>query len=197
MDTSADSTTDTKVAASMVQIIQDTTVPANEGYPQLICENIMAQTVHNLNRRAGCKEYCFIIKLVVKEESDSGQNKFSDVGLHRVLLYNERMHMILECKASVGAVLTGGDNIMNDVSQLFLEAIYMHAEENAKLRAAQQYDFIVCILTDSMSWHIFLLNLRGKPITIHTYIKISEEKNDLTVKKVVDLLCAFVPGKCS
>ena len=194
MDTSTDSTTDTKVAASMVQ---DTTVPANEGYPQLICENIMAQTVHNLNRRAVRKEYCFIIKPVVKEESDSRQNKFSDVGLHRVLLYNERTYVILECKASVGAVLTGGDNIMNNVSQLFLEAIYMHTEENAKLRAAQQYDFIMCILTGSMSWHIFLLNLRGKPITIHTYMKISEERNDLTVKKVVDLLCAFVPGKCS
>ena len=82
---STDSTTDTEVATAMVQIIQDTTVPTNEGYPQLICENIMAQTVHSLNRRAGRKEYCFLIKPVVKEEADNRKNKFSDVGLHRVL----------------------------------------------------------------------------------------------------------------
>ena len=43
---STDSTTDTEVATSMVQILQDTTVPTNEGYPQLSCETLMAQTVH-------------------------------------------------------------------------------------------------------------------------------------------------------
>ena len=196
-DMSTDSTTDTKVAASMIQIIQNTTVPANEGYPQLICENIMAQTVYNLNRQAGRTEYRFLIKPIVKEESDSRQNKFTDIGLHRVLLYNERTYVIMECKASVGAVLTGGETIMNDVAQLFLEAIYMHKEENAKLRPPKQYDCTLCILTDSMSWHCFLLSLRGKPITIHKYIKISEEQNDLTVKSVVDQLCTYVPENCN
>ena len=58
VDTSTDSNTDTQVAASTLQIIQDTTVPTNEGYPQLICETIMAQTVHNY-RRAKQKEYSF------------------------------------------------------------------------------------------------------------------------------------------
>ena len=144
---STDSTTDTEVATSMVQILQDTTVPTNEGYPQLICETLMAQTVHNLNRRAGRKEYFFLIKPVVKEEADSRKNKFSEVGLHRVLLFNERTYMILECKTSVGARLTGGDTMMNDVSQLFLEAIYKHKEENARLRPPKQYHFTVCILT--------------------------------------------------
>ena len=70
MDTSTDSTTDTEAAASMLQIIQDATVPSNERYPQLIGENIMAQTVYNLNRRAKRKEYSFLMKPVVKEESN-------------------------------------------------------------------------------------------------------------------------------
>ena len=197
LERSTDSTTDTEAAASMIQIIQDTIVPTNEGYPQLICETIMAQTVHNLNRRAGRKEYYVLIKPVVKEESDSRQKKCSDVGLQRVLLFNERTYVILECKASVGAMVTGGDTFMNDVSQLFLEAIYMHTEENAQLRPPKQYHFIVCILTDATSWHFFLLNLRGKPITIHKYIKLSEETTAVTVKTVVDLLCTFVPAQCS
>ena len=70
MDTSIDSTTDTEAAASMLRIIQDATVPSNERYPQLICETIMAQTVYNLNHRAKQREYSFLMKPVVKEESN-------------------------------------------------------------------------------------------------------------------------------
>ena len=64
MDASTDST---EAAVAMVQIIQDATVPANEGYPQLICETIIAQTVHNLNHRAEQKKYSFLSKPVVKK----------------------------------------------------------------------------------------------------------------------------------
>ncbi len=53
--------------------------------------------------------------------------------------------MILECKPAVAFVLTGGDTTMNDVSQLFLEAIYMHKKENAKLIPTKQYHFTICI----------------------------------------------------
>lgn len=63
----------------------------------------------------------------IMEESDSRKNKFSDVGLHRVLLFNERNTWYLivnECKPAVAFVLTGGGTAMKDVSQLFLEAIY-------------------------------------------------------------------------
>ena len=52
--------------------------------------------------------------------------------------------MILECKTAVASVLTGGDTTMNDVSQLFLEAIYMHKKE---LISTKQYNFTICILT--------------------------------------------------
>ena len=55
--------------------------------------------------------------------------------------------MILECKTAVASVLTGGDTTMNDVSQLFLEAIYMHKKENAELISTKQYNFTICILT--------------------------------------------------
>ena len=195
MDMSTDSTTDTEAAASMLQIIQDATVPTNEGYPLLICENIMAQTVGNLNRRAGQKRYGFLIKPVVKEGYVSQQKKFSDIGLHRLLLFNARTYVILECKPSVG-MLTGGP-IMNYVSQLFLEAIYMHKKENEELTADKQYQSTICILTDSRSWHIFMLNLCVKPITIQEYIMLFEEKNELIVQKVVDLLYTYVPEKCT
>ncbi len=72
VDMSTGSTTDSVAATSM---IQDATIPANEGYPQLICENIIAQTVYNLNRKAGRKEYKFLSKPVVKNESDRRRNK--------------------------------------------------------------------------------------------------------------------------
>ena len=93
-------------------------------------------------------------------------------------------------------MLTGGGTTINNVSQLFLEAIYMHKKENAKLTTTQ-YQTTICILTDSMSWHFFLLNLSTKPITIDEYIKLYEEKNELIVKKVVDLLCSYIPEKCT
>lgn len=70
----------------------------------------------------------------------------------------------------------------------------MLKKENAKL--TRQYQSTICILTDSMSWHFFLLNLSVKLIIIQEYIKLYKEKNELIVKKVVDLLYTYVPAKC-
>ena len=61
-----------------------------------------------------------VYTVVMTVLSDSRQNKFSDVGLQRVLLFKERPYVILECKATVGAMVRGGDTFMKDVSQLFL-----------------------------------------------------------------------------
>ena len=46
-----------------------------------------------------------------------------------------------------------------------------------------------------MSWHFFLLNLGDKPITIHKYMRIQEERNALAVKKVVGSIVYLCPCK--
>ena len=94
-------------------------------------------------------------------------------------------------------MLTGVGTTINNVSQLFLEAIYMHEKENAKLTPTAQYQTTICILTDSMCWHFFLLNLSTKPIMINEYTNLNGEKKEVIVKKVVDLLCSYIPEKCT
>lgn len=192
---SAEPTMDS-TASSMVQIIEESTLPLNHGYPQLICETIIAQVVSNLNHVAGRKQYRFLSSPTVSE-MDKRKNKHSDIGLHRLKLYNKRTYILIECKCGVPIALMGDDTTVNNLSQLFLEAVYMHNEENAKLEPSEKYKSIMCGLTDGAAWHIFVIDLTTRPITFLEYITIYEPANSEAAKRAVQLFCDYVPAKLS
>lgn len=156
----------TELVKKITIVITENTLPRNEQYPQVLCTNIVAGTVVLLNEAANDKLYGYEMKPIVKPEDDTRYSKESDLSILKIR--NHRTYVVIECKLSVAQIITGDQKILNDLSQLFLEGIYVFEQE----KESQRYDKLLLILTDALVWHFFTMDMSKKPLKVIKYCKI-------------------------
>lgn len=143
-----------------------------------------------VNDSAGSKQYNFKIYPVLKEERDKRENKFSDISIIKIV--NKRTKILIEIKLAVFPRLVMSDNVLDDFSQLFLEGLYVYEQEKISGE-------IMLVLTDAITWHIFIVNFNTKPVSILEFVTISSPSSQnptnasgLKVKPVVSKLRHFI-----
>ena len=133
-------------------------LPTNEGYSTLICGNIVAHVVDELNKKDSL--YRFEIFPVVQQESDTRNNKQSDYSIFKI--YNKRTYIMIEVKLDVPFMLTAATK--DNLAQLFLEAIYCQSNEGKRE--------MMCVLTNGFIWHCIVTEFRYRPLKFLKYFKI-------------------------
>lgn len=168
----------------MVNNITEFTIPENEGYPQVLCTTIIAHILKKLNEGTENKPYRFEIKPIITAEIDSRSNKETDLSIIRV--YNQRTYVIIELKLAVSPTISGDSKLLNDISQLLLKSIYIHETEG------RGYSKLLCVLSDGLAWHFFLMDMSRKPLEVLTYISLHDLK--IPVSEVIGTILYFVPA---
>lgn len=188
-DTTVQAVVDDDVEAgdeSVVSIIRDVmknTLPENEEYPQVLCTTIVARATNLLNESMKTLTYRFSMKPVVKRENDARANKHSDRDLSILRITNGRTLVIIECKLSVSTVIVNDKKILDDISQLFLEATYTHESE-------MNCEKLLLSLTDAITWHFFVLDMTRMPLLV---TKIHDEQ--IAVRDVIRQLLYYIQSQ--
>ena len=179
--------------SSVVEVIKSIvngSLPQNECFPHTICNNIIAKAVEILNSVHGPGTYRFEMKPKVQVNADSRNDKESDISLIRVR--NSRTFVLIEVKLSVPLVLSADEKLLNDFSQLILEAILMSEKDKDTI----VYNELLLILTDGTVWHLFHVDLSGwtqneEPVSFLKYDTLSDR--NIPVLNIIRIILGTIP----
>ena len=130
-------------------------LPNSIGYASLLCGNVITHIVHELNCDKKTVEYMFDISPIIQREVDA---RYTDYSVYKI--FNKCTYIIVEVKLSAPNRITATEK--DDLSQLFLEAIYSPSNETA-------FQIMMCILTNGIVWHMTETNMARKPIQFMNY----------------------------
>ena len=151
--------------ASVMDLIRKNCLLMNEGHSVLLCGTLLPHIVEELNDTA--KVYKFSIYPVVKRESGARENKRADFTIFKI--QNRITRVVIEAKLNVSQNLN--NHMKDDLAQLFLEAQYADQEEG------NRHNTTLCALTDGLTWHFFVVNMRAKPLEFAKYLKADKPKS--------------------
>ena len=149
---------DVKEFTHVNEIIAKRFLAQNEGLTTLVCGNILAHIVDHLQSPTD-DTYSIKNFSVVKEfVEDVRKNKQTDYVLMR--LVNQRTVVVVELKPIISEDL---GYLEKELAQLFLEVYYTQREDTKC-----SYQYMLAVLSDRKTWHVFILNLR-LPIKVKHY----------------------------
>ena len=138
-------------------LIREAIQPLNEQFPLLILSAMISHIVIELNEKIGKVVYKGRVEPVVfHNEDDSRKDKKSDYAILKIV--NRRTVLVVEIKSGIGTELY---SVKTELAQLFLEVHY-------SMQDCKESN-IVCVLTDTSSYHIFVLNLEHTPYLVEKY----------------------------
>ena len=145
-------------------VIENNSLPENEGYPTILCGNIIAHVANELNGGlAKCNYWFRILPVILPHPENHRRDKKADYVL--VKIQNKRSLVICELKLMVPCAVTSENH--KELAQLFLEAYYCHQHDSSK---GMEYEQLLCILGSHEHWHFFLVDVRI-PLKVITYYK--------------------------
>lgn len=150
---------------------------SNEGFATVVIGPAIAHILEELNTQEGKHSFRGTVFPVVKEEKDHRRDKRTDYYLFTI--NNKLIRIVIEVKTVVPTQLTGDAQTKKHCAQLFLEISYAKDKNFVKHRKS---DNILGILTDSMNWHFFLID-------VHTPFKIIRYSNLQCPE--INVLCSY------
>ena len=149
----------------------------NEGFPMLICGNIITAITEQLDDTKS--HYQFKIYPVVGEhQTDGRKNEESDYVIVR--LVNERTVAVFELKLHVGRSITGAAK--DDLAQLFYEGkLVCKSDKNV-------YEKLICVYANHNDWHVFVMDYSGVLLRCKEYHSFQHLHEDIVCKLIVDLV---------
>ena len=149
---------DKSSAVGVVHVLQASMQPLNEELPTVVCAIYLSHVVKELNKEL-CRAYELqIYPTVYSYEQDHRKDKKADYSI--IKLRNSRTVTTMEIKLSVATMIFP---LKDSSAQLSVEVSYVAKKENAS------YHKIACLLCDTNTWHIFVLNVRHKPFLVDEY----------------------------
>ena len=140
------------------EIIAKQFLVQNERLPTVVCGNIVVHIVDHLQFPT-VNTYSVKIVSVVKEVvADARKNKKTDYVIMR--LVNQQTVVVVELKPIISKDL---GYLEKELAQLFLEVYYVQKEDTKCI-----YQYMLAVLSDRQTWHMFILNLH-LPIEVQHY----------------------------
>ena len=150
--------------------------PLNEGFSTLICGNIIAGIMAELNKP---QKYKFEIDpIVFKHPTDGRKDKKSDSTIIRIV--NKRTVVVIELKLEVCAAITGGAK--DNLAQLFYEGKLVCETEK------KNYTKLLCIYANHTTWHIFVMDYSKVTLCCEEYYSYPLLNESVTCKLISDMV---------
>ena len=125
------------------KLILKHSLPTNEGHATLLCGNMIAHIVDEINiNNEDSSLHQFEVFPIVKKEADARNNKLADYTIYKI--YNKRTHVVVEVKLDVPDRLSAATQ--DNLAQLFLEAVYCSSQKE------KGDSKMMCILTNGLVW---------------------------------------------
>ena len=154
---------DVKEFTYVNEIITKRFLAQNEGLTTLVCGNVLAHIVNHLQSPSD-DTYCIKIFSVVKEViEDARKNNYIIMRL-----VNQRTVVVVELKPIISEDL---GYLEKELAQLFLEVYYAQREDT---KSSYQYQYMLPILSERKTWHVFILDLLRLPIKVKHYYMYSK-----------------------
>ena len=165
--TSTCTTEDVKEFTSVNHIITKRFLAQNEGLTVLVCGNILAHIVNHLQSPSDDTYSIKIFSIVKEVIEDARKNKKTDYIIMRLI--NQRTVVVVELKPIISEDL---GYLEKELAQLFLE-VYYARREDTKSSYSYPYQYMLAILSDRKTWHVFVLDLR-LPMKVKNYYMYSK-----------------------
>lgn len=166
------------VSTSIMLISSGTLLHDKESYVIGLILPLLALTVNILNMKDSGKYFLQQLEPDVTVHDDRRHNKRSDVSIIKIM--KKRTIVLVQCKVGVGHEIMNSD--AKAVAQLFLEAHYVHELEG------KTYGSILCILTDWIHWHFFLVNVGKLPMELIKYGKMFVDLGERPPKELIKMI---------
>ena len=122
---------------------------------------LLPHIVEELNNKE--QLYRLSIFPVIKDD-DARRNKYADFLILKIK--DSLTRVVIEAKLNISETVNYG--MRNDIAQLVLETIYSDQQEN------NRQEKTLCALTNDTTWHIFVVNMRTRPLDFLFYGKATE-----------------------
>ena len=168
-----DETNDIHVA-QVNKCITENSLPMNEGYPLLVCGNMIAYFTAKLNSSAGKQAYRFSITPVVYDVPTD--HRQADYVIVKIL--NRRTIAVIELKLDVSLGISAKSK--DHIAQLIYEAYCVCKQEGT------DYENLLCIYANHESWHFFLMDMSKIRKVCKSYFKSGKELTTETLCKIME-----------
>ena len=177
-DFQLDETNDIHVA-QVNKFIAENSLPMNEGYPMLVCGNMIAYLTSKLNSTRGKQSYRFSISPIVYEvPTDHRKDKQADYVILKI--HNKRTIAVIELKLLVSASITAADK--DHIAQLIYEAYSVCMQEGT------DYENLLCIYASHDMWHFFLMDMSKVTKICKSYFSVGLGHKKLSTQNLCTIM---------